>query len=695
MRNYRLDETLLPKVWLTWLNKDGRIWANPNGKRQNHPEAWMYYDDERDINYWRNNGDRTPIGANYSTRNNDLLWIKAGSQLYYAYAKYHKDIDRLEIAAVKYDTTRGEHKHEWTFDGERFFIGRDKSIINQDGNLCRTFNIKRCYDAYDARNMISVMLRLSTSPCFIQEFKKFIGCNYFTIGNGTSVYIDHSWKLSKWYESTQKVRTKGKAQELTDKLATMPLSGIEHLTYKYRPQIIKDKWGYEKVINNFIYFERINDEWSVLRAITCNDNDALEETWRVYLSDDGINRIVSKSNNDWVPSSQPLSWSVRSSYYFANPDEAKEKCNRIKYILPIVEDDKTENVTKMIIALRFSEVEQLYQMGYEKFADCIVNSGTPKAEIKSIFGGYYNEKENGVLRRIGMTKYQLDKYRELCEKESRSYRYHNGKVLEKMREVFGNDLSYIDNATYDKYLEGFDVVLGNIWSMSRFDSLEVDKCRFWKNLIRLGEKNRNVYRLVNDTVSTYNRLNHGTEPIIDWIFDSYSDVVRIHDALTELKNEQDRELQAYWNMAEAERRRKDEEKRKETDEQRKCYEYEDEEFIIRLPKTVNEIVNEGTTQRICIGGYTTRHSKGETNLFFLRRKDDEDTPFYAIEMNNNKSIVQIHGFGNKWLGNNPEAIPTVIRWLRKNDIKCVDSILTCKAKGYGGCNDYVPMPVVD
>jgi hypothetical protein len=113
-----------------------------------------------------------------------------------------------------------------------------------------------------------------------------------------------------------------------------------------------------------------------------------------------------------------------------------------------------------------------------------------------------------------------------------------------------------------------------------------------------------------------------------------------------------------------------------------------------LPKDSNEIVAEGNKQRICIGGYTGRHASGDTNLFFLRKKSDADTPFYAIEMNNN-SIVQIHGFGNKWLGNDPEAIPTVVRWLRKHNIACDQKILTCKSIGYSRSAEYVDMPVVD
>ena len=148
-------------------------------------------------------------------------------------------------------------------------------------------------------------------------------------------------------------------------------------------------------------------------------------------------------------------------------------------------------------------------------------------------------------------------------------------------------------------------------------------------------------------------------------------------------------------LAAAERMKKEEEKRIKLDKERKKYEYEDDNFIIRLPKDGNEIIREGAVQRICIGGYVSRHSLGNTNLFFLRKKSDPDSPFYAIEMNVHNEIVQIHGSCNRWLGCNPEAIPTVVRWLRKNEIKCSDKILTCSSTGYCATHTYVPMPVVD
>lgn len=118
--NYDIDTTLLPEVWVTWDSKNGRVWMNNEGKRQMHPESWMDLGSR-----WPADG-KIPVGLGYYTVDKDHVWVKSGSRVHYAYAKYHADIDRLEFALVQYDTTRREGKHEWTFAGDRMFIGRDK-----------------------------------------------------------------------------------------------------------------------------------------------------------------------------------------------------------------------------------------------------------------------------------------------------------------------------------------------------------------------------------------------------------------------------------------------------------------------------------------------------------------------------------------------------------------------------------------
>lgn len=694
MRNYALDTKMLPKVWVTWAStKDGRFnkryWLNcQTGKKKDKPESWMIYTSEGDVTTYGWRGEHN-FGITYYTQHNDNIWIASNSKPRYAYAKYHKDIDRLEIAVVGINTSRKEEKRTWEFISNRFFIGKDKTIIDQFGlPISYSVNVYDYHTAWSPKELLSMILRLNPSKYFVDEFKKFIGGNSFTIGNGTSVDVEYSYHLQRWYETSQKVRGKGKQQKLTDMLTALPLMDSSDFAEKYPVREEPTGNWYGELIN-FVHFERVNNEWCVLRAFHRDKDGNIDERWRMYVGDNGTNRIVAPSKEGWVPSKQ--THTKYNRFFFANADEATDKCNRIKYVLNAMGDvERREEVDFLITTLRFPEIEQLIKLGYPQAAHSIINSNTPKADLRHIFGGYFNEKEKNILRKVGLTKAQLDYYMPKTGLRVAS-------ALEAMRKMFGNDLSYLDINSFEKYYDGHLRICETFWRGlgPAIMGLNLDEMRFFKNLVRLGEKRENVFHIAHDTLNSYRALTIGTEPEIDWYFADYSDLIRAHDAVIELKRIQDEERRAMWDMKAAERRKKEEEKRIKVDKERKQYEYEDDNYIIRLPKDSNEIVREGSSQHICISGYTGRHAFGETNLFFLREKSESDAPFYAIEMDNNKSIVQIHGFGNKWLGNDPEAIPTVVRWLRKHGIHCDETILTCKAKGYSSCNDYVPMPVVD
>lgn len=698
MKNYALDTKMLPKVWVTWAStKNGqfnkRYWLNcQTGKKKTTPESWMLYTDECDINAWGSNNDvETRIGCTWRTENKDKIWVASGSSLNYAYVKYHADIDRLEVAAVGMDTTRKEEPHPWKFLGGRFYIGRDKTIVDQNGNFVTRYNLYQYHTAYSGKELLSMLSRMHISDSFLSEFKKFIGENYFTIGDGSTIAIEHPWHLQQWYITTQKTRSKGKQQQITDELTTIPLSDTTGFSKKY-PVIDSDptsRWSTK--LRDVVYFESINDDLSVLRAFVRDwYNDELRESWRMYIRSDGSSRIVAKGNDGWVPSRQ-IKDGWRRHSYIANIDEAMEKCSRIKYVLGSVDKiPETHKVDFLVTALRFPEIEQLAKFGYQDKCLNVTHSYTPKAELKEMFGGYYNDREKNLLRKVGLTKEQLDHHMSSTE-------YRASRVLRTMRQMFGNDLSHMDKNSFVKYYKGCEQLCSHFWRGLDFhmERLNIDGMRFFKNICRLAEKRESAWTIANDTMQAYESLNLGTQPAIDWYFNDLSDLTRAHDAVTELKRMQDAERRARWDMEAAERLKKEEEKRIKLDKERKQYEYEDDKYIIRLPKNGPEIVQEGSTQHICIGGYVSRHSTGGTNLFFLREKSAESMPFYAIEMSNDKTIIQIHGFGNKWLGNDPDAIPTVIRWLRKHNIQCSDKILTCKAKGYCSVNEYVPMPVVD
>jgi len=68
-------------------------------------------------------------------------------------------------------------------------------------------------------------------------------------------------------------------------------------------------------------------------------------------------------------------------------------------------------------------------------------------------------------------------------------------------------------------------------------------------------------------------------------------------------------------------------------------------LILIVPKTGDEIRAEGTALHHCVGGYVERVAKGETNIFFIRKADSPDKPYFTLEWKNN-DIVQCRGLHN-------------------------------------------------
>lgn len=89
------------------------------------------------------------------------------------------------------------------------------------------------------------------------------------------------------------------------------------------------------------------------------------------------------------------------------------------------------------------------------------------------------------------------------------------------------------------------------------------------------------------------------------------------------------------------------------------YSYGFGEYFIRPARNAGEIIKEGRTLHHCVGNerYLTKHSKGETSILFLRKKDEPDSPYYTIEIRKNE-IVQWYGAYDK----KPDE-ETIRKWL--------------------------------
>ena len=93
----------------------------------------------------------------------------------------------------------------------------------------------------------------------------------------------------------------------------------------------------------------------------------------------------------------------------------------------------------------------------------------------------------------------------------------------------------------------------------------------------------------------------------------------------------------------------------------KQYNFEDDDFIIYVPHTAEELVAEGKMQSNCVSShYTRKHFEDLSTICFLRDKKNPDESFYTIEICN-RTVHQKHGYLND-LGYRADTPEKKERW---------------------------------
>jgi DNA-directed RNA polymerase subunit RPC12/RpoP len=77
-------------------------------------------------------------------------------------------------------------------------------------------------------------------------------------------------------------------------------------------------------------------------------------------------------------------------------------------------------------------------------------------------------------------------------------------------------------------------------------------------------------------------------------------------------------------------------------------------FLVRPAESSIELFDEGKALNHCVGSYSDRYAKGQTDLFVVRKASEPDTPFCTVEVNQGK-IVQARGYKNSTPGSEVQA----------------------------------------
>lgn len=81
------------------------------------------------------------------------------------------------------------------------------------------------------------------------------------------------------------------------------------------------------------------------------------------------------------------------------------------------------------------------------------------------------------------------------------------------------------------------------------------------------------------------------------------------------------------------------------------YSYETSKYKIIIPESLKAIVDEGKNLHHCVGTYTEKAARGETDILFIRKQGEEDTSYYTMEVRD-LEIIQYRGAYNN-LHDNP------------------------------------------
>lgn len=417
--------------------------------------------------------------------------------------------------------------------------------------------------------------------------------------------------------------------------------------------------------------EKINDV-AVMRIFVIY-NLKITEVYRIYIEKESVLKFHKNTANMWQK--------ITDNNCFCNLDfKIKNienfKGTRIYYykdIFPI--KYYSDELALFITFLEYPVVEQLYKTGLSDLIcaslDEILKNGVEDFIIDTF--GYFNDNKNNLYGKLGVNKYQFNKM-----KESKAYI----DAICVLRFVFEKKLSSIENQHFDKAcMAVLELIYSNINNKYCMHS----RTYIIKNLIvsivkrmkKLKKESSYIIKILEMLVPEYEY--YDTERYVELLeyYSSYIntviDIQKLTGELYDLEFEDEYDLIDMLENAEiileTLKNSKKTQKFKKRAEELEKFSYENSEFAILCPQTPKELVKEGRQLRHCVGEFTNKIIKGKTNIFFLRKQEDINKPFFTIEVSSRKKVKQVHGFDNCDINRNSSEYKFLREWAKKNKLK--------------------------
>lgn len=739
------DESLVPYVFQKRTNTNHTpvkliLWNNITGKREEYTD-------------WNNShfyelDDNDPVKFNYYRGCRPTRDIRG------VYIKYYDKYDVLEVSWVDGKNENGNvlckdgDKIKWQFENVRAFL------FKGEGWLCYYDLNANKYIIYNSINEDETLInRLihkdSTAGCCLnarafQEWGRFYGkmtytndgMNYassYEERNNPEIQIKDMWHLFYAYKAYVK--------ELKRKDYESKPHDQRTVTWVAEHTNVKD-YANLKELKKGSRIEKVNEDIFLVRVVVDNSINPIYKDWCQTDEEttyEGIRVFISQKQGTSYAicrSSQIGPWRKNKldSLYVSNTipvkymDMSIELLDNIKdtTLMNMVKENAANAIDVLVSLVRYPILERIEKAGYHNIASIMKYVSSTDLKSRCYLDRMFitQDRKHKIPMNIKDIKHYgknmlkaIDAVCAVLGTDSDRRMNNMMNAITAMYYIYGDKLQFMSyenlkedlivlshtfeentmwlsysNKAYKMYnYNGYDA-----WHEDANDYITVQEIKELNMVKRVIT--HDISRIGNNVIPCVCNLYVDTLNLIERFGQEDREMYRRRlariDRSEELKTMHDTIVMDYNRQSGSlTHTRLEEEMVERYNKEHEKYEASDDNFAIKFPKHEYDIITEGKVLCHCVGGYANSHAHGHTTILFLRHKDTPDFPFYTIEVNYG-SLVQIHGAYNKWLGNDPEAIPFVYKWLEDHKIAFNMKILLNKSNGYSDNCEYIDEEII-
>lgn len=92
-------------------------------------------------------------------------------------------------------------------------------------------------------------------------------------------------------------------------------------------------------------------------------------------------------------------------------------------------------------------------------------------------------------------------------------------------------------------------------------------------------------------------------------------------------------------------------------------EYSENDLLLLIPKSLNEILSEGKILSHCVGSYVDRVAKGDTTIVFVRKSSEPTKPYYTVEYRDGR-VMQFYPYKDQITPDRPIIESFLGDWIK-------------------------------